>query len=563
MRYIHFVILCALALFITFSRCATVMAPTGGEKDTIPPRPISFNPTLGQTNFKEKTILIEFSEYIAANGLTKELLITPRTENKFEFFIVKNRLKMVFEENFEENTTYNFNFREGIKDVTEGNKAKDLNIFFSTGAVLDTGMIVGKVKDILKDKPIKKSKVGLYLANDTTDIFNKEPRYFASTSDETGEYILRNIKPGKYRIFAFQDENDNYKAEPTKEAYAFRNKIVDVTGGIDTIDLHMIRVDIDSFKVDNGRINGTYYDIKSSKTIMDISVNQEFKDIWYNLQENDRLIRFYRTKRGIDSTLVQFTLTDTIGQKVEKEIYLKFPPTRRKKESLEWSFKDPIYDPDIKMYTGEIKFSKPMMSINSDSIFIEKDSTSFIPLELEKYVTWNKFKDVLHYAIPFDTLIHPLKDYDTLLEKYEDLEKIILRFQPLSFKSVELDTTKKQTKEIRFGKPEVNEGILKGKIDIEEPYYIIELLDKEFNILDTLRNRKEYKFEGLKTQEYRLRVRVNSKNDGIWDYGNYRDRREPEQVYHYPEAIKMRTNWEIEGINIPFKPVDEDVDKSE
>ena len=46
------------------SRCASVAAPQGGPKDSLPPKVVAMTPAYGTTNFKGKRIYIEFDEYV-------------------------------------------------------------------------------------------------------------------------------------------------------------------------------------------------------------------------------------------------------------------------------------------------------------------------------------------------------------------------------------------------------------------------------------------------------------------------------------------------------------------
>ena len=47
-----------------FSRCANIMTPEGGPKDTIPPVIVKLEPDNFTTNFKAKKVYIEFNEFV-------------------------------------------------------------------------------------------------------------------------------------------------------------------------------------------------------------------------------------------------------------------------------------------------------------------------------------------------------------------------------------------------------------------------------------------------------------------------------------------------------------------
>ena len=57
----------ALAVFFCTAflwRCATIMTPTGGPKDTLPPVITLMTPDNFTTNFKDRKIYIEFDEFV-------------------------------------------------------------------------------------------------------------------------------------------------------------------------------------------------------------------------------------------------------------------------------------------------------------------------------------------------------------------------------------------------------------------------------------------------------------------------------------------------------------------
>ena len=58
-----------LGAFLT--RCANIMSPEGGPKDTLPPVIVNLTPNNFATNFKEKKIYIEFNEYVQIKDQNK------------------------------------------------------------------------------------------------------------------------------------------------------------------------------------------------------------------------------------------------------------------------------------------------------------------------------------------------------------------------------------------------------------------------------------------------------------------------------------------------------------
>ena len=45
---------------------------------------------------------------------------------------------------------------------------------------------------------------------------------------------------------------------------------------------------------------------------------------------------------------------------------------------------------------------------------------------------------------------------------------------------------------------------------------------------------------------YYLRLTIDSNGNGKWDTGNYRDHLQPEEVYYYPNKLRLRRNWDLD-----------------
>ena len=93
-----------------------------------------------------------------------------------------------------DNTTYTFNFGESIIDNNEGNKLPFFNYAFSTGAVIDSLEIKGKIIDAYERITDTYTSIYLYPIDSTfTDstVFLEKPFYATSTLDSTSFIILK------------------------------------------------------------------------------------------------------------------------------------------------------------------------------------------------------------------------------------------------------------------------------------------------------------------------------------------------------------------------------------
>ena len=120
------IILYAIALF-AFS-CAQVGTPTGGEKDTEPPKVVSVTPALGQTNVPPNPggiIAFEFDEYVNVRQLSAQLLVSPPLKKPLEWVMKGNTVHFFWSEELQRDKTYIFQFGDAVLTLTRVMHPKD------------------------------------------------------------------------------------------------------------------------------------------------------------------------------------------------------------------------------------------------------------------------------------------------------------------------------------------------------------------------------------------------------------------------------------------------------
>src|SRR5690606_33989008 len=126
---------------------------------------------------------------------------------------------------------------------TERNKAENLKLAFSSGTYIDSLFTQGTIYDALTASPLKNITVGLY-TSDTFNIFQHMPPYFTKGNDK-GYFILENLKPDNYFVYAWDDKNKNLTVDSKTEAYGFLKDTLQLRPNIDSISLAipLIRLD--------------------------------------------------------------------------------------------------------------------------------------------------------------------------------------------------------------------------------------------------------------------------------------------------------------------------------
>ena len=126
-----------LGAFLT--RCASIMSPEGGPKDTLPPVITNITPGNFKTNFtdKDKKIYIEFDEYVQIKDQNKEMFTSPAMK-KMPLLTTRGKgIVITIRDTLKENTTYAIDLGSAIRDNNEGNPLNAMRYVFSTGETID------------------------------------------------------------------------------------------------------------------------------------------------------------------------------------------------------------------------------------------------------------------------------------------------------------------------------------------------------------------------------------------------------------------------------------------
>ena len=212
-----------------FSRCAHTMTPQGGPKDTIPPVIVAMTPDNFATNVKTvgNKIYVEFNEFVQLKDQNKEFFTSPAMKKKPILTIRGKGVAIQIRDTLLENTTYALNFGSAIRDNNEGNPLNAMRYVFSTGDKVDSMYCSGYTADSYKADSVSKSYIWFYIADslpDTPDwdstMFNRKPDVIAR-AENNGIFIAQNLKPVPYRIYAYQDKNDNQLYEAGSDLVGF------------------------------------------------------------------------------------------------------------------------------------------------------------------------------------------------------------------------------------------------------------------------------------------------------------------------------------------------------
>lgn len=538
-----------LPLWYIAISCATQSTPMGGPKDTIPPTVIRYNPKENQKNFKEKQITVEFSEAIVLNNPKEEILIIPTTGKQTEYKLKGNTLIIVPELPWKDSTTYNINFREGIKDLTEGNPAKDrrdgiekdMHLAFSTGPMIDTLSISGTVKSGVNETIPDNITVALY-SSDTFDIFEDTPEYFTKSTKTTGAFSITNLKAGKYRLYAFEDKNKNLKAETRSEKFGFLAETIMLDSVVTGLQIAMVNIDTRPPRLTSNRNQGAVNTIRFNKSMIDYDLITDTKFISSFATNQTEIIAFYPDVIAEDSIQIGLKAIDSTQQILDTLIYLK----RDLKERMEEKFKvtpgnDLVYNLETNMMSYSLTYNKPLASINPDSLYLVYDTTLVIPIRPQSMKIDTMFNRLrVNEMIPFDSLPKVPK----------------LTFARGYMISIENDTTAKMDMTMKL-LDAATTAILILDIQTNEPHFIIQLLNSKNQVVRSVADQKKITLKYLSPEALKLRAIIDKNGNGVWDTAIYPQNREPEKIIYYLNSekkydIPLRANWEVGPLVFKF-----------
>lgn len=215
-----------LIIEVSQTGCANIIPPGGGPRDSLPPRLVTALPKDSSFNTQAKKIVLTFDEYVEVKDITENLVVSPLPKNAP---FVESKLKTVtikLKDSLEPNTTYTFDFGNSIKDINEGNPAKNFTYTFSTGNTIDNNSFSGKVILAETGKIDSTLIAVLYKNTNDTAVFKERPRYIAKLNGD-GTFRFKNLPKGNFALFAIENDYTKKYDDSTK-TFAFADSLISI-----------------------------------------------------------------------------------------------------------------------------------------------------------------------------------------------------------------------------------------------------------------------------------------------------------------------------------------------
>lgn len=604
MKLKQYIVFGGILTTLLLASCANRgQGPQGGPRDSIPPVVMKETPLNGTLNFTGKEIVVQFDEYIQLDDVQKNVLISPPQQTPPEVKAIGKKLSVVFQEDLIDSTTYTLDFGPAICDYNEKVPLEGYVFSFSTGDVIDSLAISGKLYDAATLNPMPFVMVGIH-RNLSDSALSTIPFTRITRTDSEGNFIIHNIHAGTYRLYALNDISRDYIYQPG-EALAYADSLIVPSCRIeehtdtiwkDTLGIDLLTGDtlftrlVDStythqvthFYPDS-LILWCFEESKQRRYFQRVFREEQhvFSLVFSAPQDTLPIIRALRPSEvdslGNDSSWVDFLqhsmlqasfnkdtltfwLTDSLAIGMDS-IYLQ----------MQYKVTDSLYNLVDKIDTVLAVYRHPRLSEKARETYERNKRNRKLELKTNASSKFEIYDTIrVLSAFPIDSLnddmFHLWQKVDTILKPMAvKLEKkdsmgmevyIMAKLLPEASYQLKIDsaacidiygicndsietTLKLKSKE--------EYSSLTVKLEAFDSLARIQLLnDKDVVIRELPATNDGTKFEYLAPTTYYLRLYIDLDGDGKWTTGDWLLKRQPEPIYYFPKKLKLRANWDFE-----------------
>lgn len=596
-------LLCLLALLLT-AACASIGNPDGGRFDETPPRVVGSSPADGAVNVSKRKVQILFDEYIKLEKASEKVVISPPQIEPANVRADGKRVKVDFYDSLRANTTYTIDFSDAIEDNNEGNPMGQYTFSFSTGDVIDTMQVSGRVLNAADLEPIKGIMVGLYPADSTWNdtLFRTRPFLRVSRTNGEGHFTIKGVKDGAYRVRALEDKDGDFVFSQKNERVAFDTTVY-VTGSFP--DVRMDTVWRDSLWYDSIRVvpythytpddvlllafledgqerhllktvypeptNFTFYFTAPSDSTPRIKgLNFDERCLVADASLKNDTVTFWVTDTALIhrqdtlSMILSYMETDTLGQLVVTNDTLDLSPkTTYAKIAAERSKQIEAWEKDRERRQKKAKKPLPYEENPYERIWLEagfKPSGSLAPNQNVRYLAKEPILEVdttkIHFYVKKDTDWLPAPFLFMPEERSAKSYMLYAEWEPGQKYRFVMDTAavvsvlEHESKYVRqeFHVRAVEEyGSIFIHVISPDTGVVVQLLSKNDKVEAQQRTDKDGNadFFFMKPGDYYMRCYVDANGNDQWDTGDYASGLQPERVYYFGKPLPLKAQWDL------------------
>lgn len=569
--------------------CASIGSPSGGGYDFDPPVIVRTTPAENATNVKTRRIVLEFDELVQIEKPSEKVIVTPPQRGMPVIRAQNNKVIVELKDTLLPNTTYTIDFTDAIADNNEKNPLENYAFSFSTGDVVDSLSVSGKVLQAENLEPVPSMYVGIH-ANLNDTAFTKTKFDRISRTNESGEFSIKGMSPGTYRIYALNDMNRDYMYDNPTEAIAFYETLI--------VPSHERAVRIDTiFNLDHSvdTVKEVEYTRFTPDNIIMRSFVSSFKRQY--LQKTERTINekislyFGAPQEEVSIKPLNFDVedwgllerswnNDTIhhwikNPEVAQMDTLQFEVIYHKSDSLNL----PVLTTDTINFVNrqrkqqEREREKRLKDLEDPKKKNKEELYEFLDLKANVSGAWDAYKAVrIEFAEPvsdFDP--KKIKVQQLVDSTYTDLDINLLTdevnpriytignkwlfggsYRLVADSAVFHSYTGKWNKKLSIDfkvKPVEDYGHL--YLDLQNlpdsvPAFVELLNASDMPIRKAQVVDNGALFMNLNPAKYYARIIIDRNGNGLWDTGDFDIDLQPEEVYYCPKMFEIKANWEME-----------------
>lgn len=566
-------------LLVVLYSCANIASPNGGPYDEDPPKFVSSTPLPNQINYKGKKVEVVFDELIQIDKPTENVIITPP---QMEQPVIRaNGRKAVIElmDTLKENTTYTIDFTNSISDNNEKNVLENYSFAFSTGESIDSMEVSGVLLNAENLEPMPGITIGVH-TNLEDSAFTTIPFVRTSRTNDKGEFTIRNMAPGTYRIYALEDVMRSYKYSQPGQQIAFCDSLIvptfELTTRQDTVWKDSLTIDTimtvgyTHFMPDDivlrlfkEKVERQYMlrPERAEEKVLTLRFNAPLDTIpvplplnfepadsaWYFSQtaEEGKAVHYWLTDSLVwrQDTLrvaVNYLKSDSLNilrpQTDTVQFAMRRRPVEKKKkkgdepEPIEFLGMSVQASGTINIYdTLAVTFNEPVTGLTKEPFYLEQKV------------------DTLWEAIDFDFFPDTTNSLNFFIKRpWKYGEEFRLSIDSAAIVSLYGKWNEAYSGEFKI-KKEDEYGHLYINIEGVDTTAFVELLNSSDQPVRKVKVKERGAlFMDLKPDKYYARLVVDVNNNGIWDTGNYAEKQQPELVFYSPKMYNIMQNWEVE-----------------
>lgn len=573
------------------------VGPQGGPIDSIAPVIVKSSPANGATNVQSKEVVLNFDEYVQIEGAVDNILVSPPQKHVPEIKAVGKHVSVLFQDSLQENTTYTIDFGNQIVDLHEKNPYEDLTFAFSTGQTIDSLAIFGHLIDAENLNPVSGIVVGLHeVAGDSA--FHSTPFIRIGRTNSEGEFSIKNIKPGTYKLYALQDNSRDYVHQPG-EGLAFYDEPITpyINSRIET-DTLFLKDTLDSVgnRIPDSVFTAEYVYYEPSdlllylfkEDVQRLYFQRAFRKEAHAFQlifgapqpqlptlsalrlEDDTLGANTTWVNFLEHCLVQANATlDTITYWLTDSSAIQMDSIRF---AMTYVKTDSVYNLVSQTDTILAVYRAPFMSERTKKAMLQKKQKTGLTLKLNSKQPMNYFDTLaLVSATPLGAYS---KDKIHLQMLHNDTVWTDVPFTMPSISGCMLQLpiyyNWKSDSEYRLLLDSAAISDVYGVANKEDKYSIRVRSIEEYSTIDIIlqpydptiiiqllnaQDKPVYEqaarpnrttFANIEPGVYYMRLILDINGDGKWTTGSLAEKRQPEQVIYFPKKLNLRANWNFE-----------------